>query len=207
MASEAVWLPLTLARELLNELVRYTTMQPQIPTIASIGTRQRRGFTLMEVVFSLAIIVVVFSGVIVAYTQASYRAEWTGYSLAAESLAIKQIEQARCARWDPAGADATTKFELFSLNLQNSNVTAGVLTGYTWTNLDLPSAGNLNSLRATNYVTVSPVAPTGNLNASNIMVRVDTVWAFTWKKTKLYTNTVCTYLAPDNKDPSDLFGN
>ncbi len=36
------------------------------------------------------------------------------------------------------------------------------------------------------------------------MIKVDTVWAFTWKTTKLYTNTVCTYLAPDNKEPIDL---
>ena len=179
-------------------------MQREIPATAPRSTRRRRGFTLVEVVFALAIVVVVFSGVIVAYTQASYRAEWTGYSLAAESLAIKQIEQARSARWDPANPNGQV-LEIYSLNLQNSNLTSQVLTGYTWTNLDLPSSGNINALRATNYVTVKPVTPVpSNANGSNLMVRVDTVWAFTWKKTKLYTNTVCTFLAPDNKEPADL---
>jgi prepilin-type N-terminal cleavage/methylation domain-containing protein len=192
-----------MAGELLFELVeRLRIMELQGLTVASGRTARKGGFTLVEVVFALAIVVVVFSGVIVAYTQASYRAQWTGYSLAAEALAVKQIEQARSARWDPACPDPSTGFELYSLNLLNSNVTARTLTGYTWTNLDLPSAGNLNSLRATNYVTVRPV--TNPWIASNIMVRVDTVWAFTWKRTKLYTNTVCTYLAPDNKEPEDL---
>jgi len=157
----------------------------------------------VEVVFALAIVVIVFSGVIVAYTQASYRAQWTGYSLAAQALAVKQLEQARSATWDPANPNGPV-VQIYSLLLQNSNLTSRVLTGYTWTNLDLPSAGNTASLRATNYVTVKPVVNNPSGNWSNIMVRVDTVWQFTWKKTKLYTNTVCTYLAPDNKEPEDL---
>ena len=169
---------------------------------ASRGTERRRGFTLAEVVIALAIVVMVFAGIILAYTQASFRAEWTGYSLAAESLAIKQIEQARSARWDPnPGAPVN---QIYMLNLQGSNYSSQILTGYTWTNLDLPSNGT-NILRATNYVTVKPV--NSGSNGSNIMVRVDTVWSFRWQTTRLYTNTVCTYLAPDNKDPSDLFGN
>ena len=32
------------------------------------------------------------------------------------------------------------------------------------------------------------------------MIRVDTVWPFTWgPKTMLYTNTICTYVSPDNR--------
>jgi hypothetical protein len=156
---------------------------------------------LAEVVIALAIIMVVFSGIILAYTQASYRAEWSGYSLAAESLAMKQIEQARSARWDPANPAGTN--EIYTLNLLNPNRTAAnVFTGYSWTNLDLPSFGT-NVARATNYVTVQPVSSANA--ASNIMVRVDTVWRFRWRTTtKYYTNTICTYLAPDNKDPADL---
>ena len=177
-------------------------MRLHVTTEASGQPEQKRGFTLAEVVIALAIITMVFASIIVAYTQAAYRAEWTGYSLAAESLAIKQIEQARSARWDPASSPPT--IEIYSLNLLGSNLTSQVLTGYTWTNLDLPSNGT-NVLRATNYVTVKPVPSA--VAATNLMVKVETVWAFRWKKTKLYTNTVCTYLAPDNKDPSDLFGN
>ena len=164
------------------------------------GSGQSRGFTLAEVAIAMAIVTTVFTGIILAYTQATYRAEWTGYSLAAESLAMRQIEQARSARWDPA--NAAQQNEIYSLNLQGSNYAAGVLTGYTWTNLDLPMTGT-NAVRATNYVTVKPVPTSGS--GSNIMVRVDAVWSFRWRsQTKLYTNTICTYLAPDNKAPEDL---
>ncbi len=78
------------------------------------GTRRSRGSTLVEVIFAIVIVVVVFAGVILAYTQASYRAQWTGYSLAAESLAIKQIEQARSARWDPADSERAEAGNLFA---------------------------------------------------------------------------------------------
>ena len=176
-------------------------MRLQVPTAASTRIRQARGFTLAEVVIALAIVMMIFSGIIMAYTQAAYRAEWSGYSLAAEALAMKQIEQARSARWDPANAGGTVN-ELYSLNLLNSNLSGSTLTGYTWTNLDLPSNGG-NFARATNYVTVKPVSTTQF--GSNIMVRVDTVWSFRWRTTtKNYTNTICTYIAPDNKDPEDL---
>ncbi|HEX4262988.1 MAG TPA: hypothetical protein VH597_01510 [Verrucomicrobiae bacterium] len=167
---------------------------------ATTGREQSHGFTLAEVGISLAIIATVFSGIILAYTQATYRAEWTGYSLAAESLAMKQIEQARSARWDPANIQY--KNDIYSLSMQGSNYSAGVLKGYTWTNLDLPTTGT-NFVRATNYVTVKPV--TLSTPGSNIMIRVDTVWSFQWRaQTKLFTNTICTYLAPDNKQPEDL---
>jgi len=184
-------------------------MRFQVFTIASRKARRARGFTLAEVAIAMAIVTMIFAGIILAYTQAAYRAEWTGYSLAAESLAVKQIEQARSARWDPAsvGPTGTPINQLYQLNLLGSNYNSGsqTLTGYSWTNLDLPSNGT-NVLRATNYVTVKPVS--GTSNGSNISVRVDTVWAFRWRATtKLYTNTILTYIAPDNKDSSDLFGN
>ncbi|HWC61925.1 MAG TPA: type II secretion system protein [Verrucomicrobiae bacterium] len=178
-------------------------MRLQVPTVAR--TKRSRGFTLAEVSIALAIIVMVFASIILAYTQATYRAQWTGYSLAAESLAMRQIEQARSARWDPADPSGAVN-QIYSLVLLNSNLTSRVLTGYTWTNLDLPSSGS-NYIRATNFVTIKPMPPVaGSPNGTNIMVRVDTVWPFRWGTTKrLVTNTICTYVAPDNKDPGDLF--
>jgi Tfp pilus assembly protein PilV len=177
-----------------------TNMQLRAQRTAWCLAAQRRGFTMAEVAIAMGIVTMIFTGIILAYTQASYRAEWSGYSLAAESLAMKQIEQARSARWDPANVQQQN--EIYQLNLLGSNYSAGVLTGYSWTNLDLPTTGT-NVARATNYVTVKPVA--SSAPGSNIMVRVDTVWKFRWRNTtKLYTNTICTYLAPDNKQPEDL---
>lgn len=195
-----------MASDLLFGLVksRYTFMQLQVQTVASGRTKQSCGFTLAEVVMAVAVVMLIFSGIILAYTQAAYRAEWTGYSLAAEALATKQIEQARSGRWDPANFQGTAaRNDMYSLLLLNSNLTAaGVFTGYSWTNLDLPSNGG-NYARATNYVTVKPIV-SGYLG-SNIMIRVDTVWSFRWRtSTRLYTNTIATYFAPDNKDPDIL---
>ena len=97
-------------------------MRLQVTTEASGQPEQKRGFTLAEVVIALAIITMILASIIVAYTQAAYRAEWSGYSLAAESLAIKQIEQARSARWDPASGPPI--IEIYSLNLLGSNLTS-----------------------------------------------------------------------------------
>lgn len=176
-------------------------MRLQVPTVDSTRNNRSHGFTIAEVCIALAIISVCFTAIVLGYVQASARAEWTGYSLAAESLAIKQIEQARSARWDTAAVPAVC--EIYSLKLLNPATNSGVYTGYSWTNLDLPSSGT-NILYGTNYVTVKPV--TNVTVGSNIMVKVDTVWKFRWRgKTKLYTNSVATYLAPDNKPPEDLF--
>ncbi len=178
-------------------------MRLQVPSAASQQARKSHGFTLAEVSIALAIVMMIFTAIILAYTQATYRAEWTGYSLAAESLATRQIEQARSARWDPATQSGQPN-EIYNIPLLNSNLTAGgVYTGYTWTNLDLPSSGT-NIMYGTNFVTIQPVTGTGS--ASNIMVRVDSVWKFRWRTTtRLYTNTIATYLAPDNKQPEDMF--
>jgi prepilin-type N-terminal cleavage/methylation domain-containing protein len=170
--------------------------------------RQYSAFTLAEVVIAIAIVAIVYGGMFMAYTQSTKRAQWTGYSLAAQALAIQQIEQARAAVWDPSKPEN----DFTNLNLISPHLTGGstnyIYTGYTWTNLDLPTAGG-NFVTATNYVTIRMLNYT-NITAVQLqMVRVDTVWPFTWGSgaamtTRLYTNTTCTYEAPDNRDNSTL---
>jgi type II secretory pathway pseudopilin PulG len=111
--------------------------------------RQLSAFTLAELVMAIAIVAVILGGMTVAYTQTTRRAQWTGYSLAAQALAIQQLEQARSAVWDPS----ISKNELTNLNLSSWSYSGGMLTGYTWTNLDIPIS-SINAVRATNYVTV-----------------------------------------------------
>jgi type II secretory pathway pseudopilin PulG len=166
--------------------------------------RRVGAFTLAEVVMAIAIVAIVLGGMTVAYTQATRRAQWSGYSLAAQALAIQQLEQARAGVWDPS----IQKNELTNLNLIGWAYNSGtrVLTGHTWANLDLPISGT-NFVRATNFVTVSMI----NLNGMTSppvqvqMVRVDTVWPFRWGNTNRYfTNSISTYCAPDNRDPDSL---
>jgi type II secretory pathway pseudopilin PulG len=139
------------------------------------------GFTLIEVVICVFIMMIVFAAIITAYIQTSYRAEWSGYSLAAQAAAIQQLEAAKAAVWDPL--QATNKDEI--TQLPASTVVL----------LDLPVNGT-NYVYVTNYTTITLIQVAGGY--SNYMVKVDAVWPFRWKNQMLYfTNTVADYYAPD----------
>src|SRR5262249_3071255 len=60
-----------------------------------------QAFTLAEVAVALGISALLFSGLILGFTQSSQRAEWSSYDLAAQNLAQQGVEQARAAMWDP----------------------------------------------------------------------------------------------------------
>ncbi len=141
------------------------------------------GFTLAEVVVSVAISTLLFSGTILAYVQSAYRSEWTGYSLAAQALAIQQLEQARSAVWDPT--QVPVKNEITNILTTSSAI------------LDLPVSGS-NYVWATNYATVQSITLSNAVGASVYKVKVDTVWPFRWgSQTRYYTNTVADYFAPE----------
>ena len=160
--------------------------------IKALNRRSLAAFTIAEVIVAIAITAVAFSGVIRCYTQCTRRAQWSGYSLAAQAIANKELEQARAAVWD----GSAQKNELTNLNLSGWAINSGVVSGYTIATLDLPVNGT-NAIYATNFVTVSPI-PIGNISV--YMVRVDTVWPFKFGGSRSYTNSVATYYAPDNRD-------
>jgi prepilin-type N-terminal cleavage/methylation domain-containing protein len=168
---------------------------------------QQHAFTLAEVVIAIAIITLVFSGTIMSYVQTTRRAEWTGYSLAAQALAVQQIEQARSAVWDPAQWPVLNQVTNLNLLNRSYNASTRVMTGYTWTSLDVPISGmGGGPTYATNFVTIRMVTNITAVTAVAVqMVQVDTVWA--WKvgnPPRLFTNTIATYIAPDNRDPDTL---
>ena len=70
------------------------------------------GFTLAEVVISVALAGIIFSGILTGYVQAAKRAEWAGYNLAAGATAVQQIEQARAAVWDSDTGNNIYKIQL-----------------------------------------------------------------------------------------------
>jgi prepilin-type N-terminal cleavage/methylation domain-containing protein len=169
--------------------------------------REKGGFTFMEVLIALIIVAVVFGSIINGYLVSSVRGQWTGYSLAAQSLSLQIIEQARSAVWDGgSGNNEVTNLTLFG---RSGDGVSTPLTGYTTNILDVPWKGT-NAVPATNYVTIRKFSEDNNATAGwpqVQMIRVDTVWPFTgWGNfsVKYYTNTVCTYIAPDNRDPKDL---
>ena len=170
------------------------------------ANRGAAGFTLAEVVIAIAVTGLAFAGILTGYTQSSRQAEWAGYSLAAQALAVQQIEQARSAVWDYSTVSGRN--ELTNLNLINPqyNSATKTATGYSWATLDLPYSG-ANTVKATNYVIIKMFYINNNANppVQLQMVQVDTVWPFAaGGLLKYFTNTIATYFAPDNRDPATL---
>jgi len=145
----------------------------------------RGGFTLVEVVMALALLALVMGGAVLSYIQACERAQWTGYALAAQGLAIQQLEQARAAAMDPNGPVC----ELTNLAPSGTATTAATL--------DLPVPGT-NYVWATNYVGIKLVTNSVNPLVTVYMVRVDTVWPLTRNGSVTYfSNTAACYYCED----------
>jgi type II secretory pathway pseudopilin PulG len=147
------------------------------------GGKQTRSaaFSLVEVVISLAILGITFAGLVYGYAMSSGRAEWSAYSLAAQSLAMQGLEQARAARWAPQ--DWPPVDELGTTNLTQAEV------------LDLPAGGGAPVL-ATNYISITSVSSDPPLR----QLRVDCVWMLKGSPSKHYgpfTNTVISFRAAD----------
>lgn len=184
-----------------ERLLLKVIMQPAHISSA-IRVKSRSAFTLVEVVIALAISAILFGGIILGNTFACRRAEWAGYSLAAQSLAVQQVEQARAAVWYPSLNEVT------NLNLIGWTYNSGtrVGTGQSVSILDIPIAGTNNIVYATNFVTIRMISLNNTVTPPVYvqMVQVDTVWLFKVGKSQLFTNTVATYIAPDNRDPDTL---
>ena len=121
-----------------------------------------------------------FAGILTGYLQASYRAEWSGYSLVAQALAVQELETAKAAVWDPQQQIVNDEISQLPTN--------------TVALLDLPVSG-------TNYVWATvknTITLKQNGQYSNYMVKVSVTWPFRWKSQTVYfTNTIVNYYAPD----------
>jgi len=151
------------------------------------------GFTLAEVALSIFIIGVMFGGILLGYIQSGQRAEWSGYSLAAQAYGIQQLEQARSAVWDVSQSPAVV--QITNLNLIGWTYSGNVWRGYTWTNIDLPySVAGGTYIRVTNVVSLTNMVVSTTPPISLQVVQVDTVWQY---QSKNVTNTMVNYYAPD----------
>jgi hypothetical protein len=162
------------------------------------------GFSLAEAVMAVFVMALLLGGVIMTYVRSSYCADWSGCSLAAQSLSVQTIEQARSAVWDYS----LSKNELTNLSLLgwSYNASTGTGSGYTWAVMDLAITGT-NTTIATNYVTVRMLYLDGATNppVKVQMVTVDTVWPHTvYGQLRYFTNRTASYMGPDNRDASSL---
>ena len=147
--------------------------------ISPTSSYRNRGFSLVEVLISILVMGAVFGSVLLAYTQSSTRAEWSGMSLAAQAMALRQVEQFHAAKWDTQSNPQVD---------QTTNIPTPVVSI-----LDLPIAGT-NVVWATNTCTVSNFLICPNPVTNIKMITVNTVWAYNGL---LFTNTVVDYRAPD----------
>jgi type II secretory pathway pseudopilin PulG len=134
------------------------------------------GLTLIEVVVALGISVVLVTGIFKGYLLASRRAIYTSYSVAAQALAMKQMEQIADADWSP--------------NSGITNIFDPVLAATQTNALGMPGSST-NLIYATNYASVTQVSS----SPPTAMIRVDCVWSFMDMGT--FTNTVAIIRGPD----------
>ena len=141
--------------------------------------RRSRAYALPELLICLVVMMLVYGGSILCYILVANRAQWSGYSLAAQALSIRQLEEARAAKWDTQAAtnvDFITNIPSVSTNI-----------------LDLPYSGT-NRSYATNFCTISTLIIQTNVGTQIHMIRVDTTWS--WKG-KIFTNSIQSYRSPN----------
>jgi prepilin-type N-terminal cleavage/methylation domain-containing protein len=137
----------------------------------------RAAFTLTEVLVSMLVAGIMVVGVISGFVQSHRQAEWSAYSLAANSLAMQPLEQARAAKWDPYATPPVDQ-------LVSSNFPERVEV------LDIPIS-NTNIVFATNRTTIQTVSATPPLK----QILVECTWTFLNRG--VFTNAIITYRAPD----------
>lgn len=137
---------------------------------------QKKGFTLPEVVMSVAISSIAIGGIIYGYIVSAKRAEWSGYSLAAHAAAMQVLERARAAKWDPSRDPVMDTLTM--ANFPQEQVL-----------MDIPVSGT-NAVYGTVKTTITTISTSPAIK----MIRVDCTWPFMNGRT--YTNTVVTYRSP-----------
>lgn len=141
--------------------------------------RGAHGFTLAEVVISMAMAALTVSGVISCYLMAVQRSEWTAASTAAQQLAMDRMAQLRALRWEVSWEGDTTR---------TNELLAGSYVDEAEA-LDLPQTGTV-PLMATNHVTVTRLD-----DPPLLLLRVDCVWSLLSRGP--FTNTLVSYRASD----------
>jgi prepilin-type N-terminal cleavage/methylation domain-containing protein len=166
-----------------------------------IASARSYAFTLVEVMVSIVILALVISGVCAGYAQANRIAAWCSMSQAAQAFAIRGMESARAAKFNPwvqwtnTGPDPGGS----QMELPPQDPASPLVPSLETTNiLDIPIKGNPltdYSYYATDYVYVTwyPIVNT-NPPVEQILSRC--VWTFPLTG-KLYTNSILTLRGPD----------
>ena len=125
----------------------------------------------------MVILGIMVTGIVSGFIQSHRTAEWSAYSLAAQSLSMQRVEQSRAAKWDPLKANPID--QLVASNFPGmTNV------------LDTPVSGG-NITYATNRVFITTISTNPPLK----QIYVESTWRF--PNRGVFTNSILTYRAPD----------
>ena len=157
-------------------------------------------FTLAEVMISLVLLAMVIAGVCYGYAQADRIAEWDSMSQAAQAFAIRGMESARAAKFNPWAGWTNTGPDPGGSQVELPPETSGqpslVLTNV----LDVPMQGtpqNNSAFFATNYVYVTWYPDTNSETEPPILqIWSECVWTFPYTG-RQFTNSIITYRGPD----------
>jgi type II secretory pathway pseudopilin PulG len=141
----------------------------------ALGIRANSAFTILEVVFSLAILGISLGGILTLYVRSAQRADWSGYSVSAQMMALSGLEQCRAAKYDPHGSPPTDALVMTNFPLR----------------VDILDPGAVNCI--TSYGTNTTTILTISTNPPLKLVRVDCTWTYPGRG--VFTNSVFTYRA------------
>ena len=136
------------------------------------------GFTLAETLVSMAITAMMVGGIVSGFLQSARQAEWSAYSYAAQSQALRALEQVRAAKWDPQAFPPVDQVTNFSPSVATVDI------------LDVPSTGT-NVTWCTNRTRVQTISTIPPLRE----ITVETTWRFLNRG--VFTNVVRTYRTAD----------
>ena len=139
----------------------------------TVGLGANSAFTLIEVVISLAILGLGLGGILTLYVRSAQRADWSGYSVSAQMMALGGLEQCRAAKYDPHGSPPTDA--LVSTNFPSR--------------VDILDPGTANG--TTSYGTNTTTILTISTNPALKLVRLDCTWTYPGRG--VFTNNVFTY--------------
>ena len=143
----------------------------------TVGLGVNSAFTLLEVVISLSILGIGLGGILTLYVRSAQRADWSGYSVSAQMMALSGLEQCRAAKYDPNGSPPIDA-------LVSSNFPS-------WVDVLDPGAVNGIASYGTNTITILTIST----NPALKFVRVDCTWTYPGRG--VFTNSVFTYRAAD----------
>lgn len=160
------------------------------------ASRTRPAFTLVEVLVCITLLAMVIAGVCYGYAEVNRIAIWDSMSEAGQAFAIRGMEAARAAKWNPWVISTNSGPAPGASQDELPPETNGAASLIQTNILDIPIKGNPltnYTFYATNHVYVTQLSPS---EPPIRQIYSDCVWTFPLTG-RQYTNIIITYRGPD----------